>query len=86
MSKKSLRAKAISVLRLVGERQSGLAETTGTTRDGKRRQTDLKGGNRVYNSCLLGSPKRKCRLKSEILDSVAAAENPWSISAPPISA
>jgi hypothetical protein len=48
MSKKSLRAKAIPGLRLGGEGNSGLAETTGDDRNGKTRQIGPKEGNWVY--------------------------------------
>ena len=50
MSKKSLRAKAISVLRLGVRGIPALQRPPGTTRDGKPRQIGPKGGNRVYNA------------------------------------
>jgi hypothetical protein len=50
MSKKSLRAKAISVLRLGVSGIPALQRPLGTTRDGKPRQIGPKGGNRVYNA------------------------------------
>jgi hypothetical protein len=50
MSKKSLRAKAISVLRLGVSGIPTLQRPPGTTRDGKPRQIGPKGGNRVYNA------------------------------------
>jgi hypothetical protein len=53
MSKKSLRAKAIPVLRLGVGGSPALQRPLGTTRDGKPRQIDQKGGNRVYNAAYL---------------------------------
>lgn len=53
MSKKSLRAKAISVLRLGVSDSPALQRPLGTTRDGKPRQIDAKGGTWVYNAAYL---------------------------------
>jgi len=47
LSKKSLRAKAIAVLRLGVRGSPALQRPLGTTRDGKPRQIGPKGGNRV---------------------------------------
>jgi hypothetical protein len=47
MSKKSLRAKAILVLRLGVSGSPALQRPLGTTRDGKPRQIGPKGGSRV---------------------------------------
>lgn len=57
MSKKSLRAKAISVLRPGVSGSPALQRPLGTLRDGKLRQIDPKGGNRVYNAAYLGVQK-----------------------------
>lgn len=59
MSKKSLRAKAISVLRLGVSGSPALQRPLGTTRDGKPRQIGPKGGNRVYNAAYLRVQKGK---------------------------
>jgi hypothetical protein len=53
MSKKSLRAKAILVLRLGVSGSPALQRPLGTTRDGKPREIGPKGGNRVYNAAYL---------------------------------
>jgi hypothetical protein len=58
MSKKSLRAKAISVLRLGVSDSPALQRPLGMTRDGKPRQIDAKGGTWVYNAAYLRIQKR----------------------------
>jgi len=50
MSEKSLRAKAIPVLRLRVEGSAALRRPLGTARVGRPRQIDAKGGNWVYNA------------------------------------